>query len=336
MSRNINVRSELIDANKKHEAVSDENSRLILIDKEDFVNIFLIKEGRLSRIKQFPKDSDSGKIILARVINVKKDIEAAFVKISENDEAFLKLSNVPKEYPPLKQGDLIPVKIISDKQKGKRISVSALVGKKKLPEGFMHKAAFNVLYEPKNSLLDYLKSRFSLESIEKVLTESEEIFEMLSPLGEKVSLYRDEKINLSKLYSLKSKLEEAKSSKVYLKSGAYLVIGFTEALTVIDVNSGKKITSGKKDSAEVIKAINDEAAKEVAFILSQRNISGMILVDFINMESPEDEEYLLSKMEEYVSEDNVTVKVIDITPLGIMEITRQKTDKPLTELNIEL
>ena len=61
----------------------------------------------------------------------------------------------------------------------------------------------------------------------------------------------------------------------------------------------------------------------------------MILVDFINMDS-EAELELLQKMEEYVSADNVTVKVIDITPLGIMEITRKKTDKPLSELNIEL
>ena len=335
MSRNIYTRPETVNANRKHEEVSGEGSRLILIDKDLYINIFLISDGRLSEIKQFPKDTESGKIILSRVINVKKDIEAAFVKLTETEEAFLKLSNVPKEYLPLKQGDLVPVKIISDKQKGKRISVSALVGKKKLPEGFMHKSAFNVLYEPKNSLWDYILKRFNIARIEKILTESKEIFEELSPFADKISFYDDEKISLSMLYSLKSKLEEAKSQKVYLKSGAYLVINHTEALTVIDVNSGKKISSAKKDADEVSKAINDEAAKEVAFILKQRNISGMILVDFINMDSEEELE-LLQKMEEYVSADNVTVKVIDITPLGIMEITRKKTDKPLLELNIEL
>lgn len=335
MSRNIYTRPETVNANRKHEEVSGEGSRLILIDKDLYINVFLISDGRLSEIKQFPKDTESGKIILSRVINVKKDIEAAFVKLTETEEAFLKLSNVPKEYLPLKQGDLVPVKIISDKQKGKRISVSALVGKKKLPEGFMHKSAFNVLYEPKNSLWDYIIKRFKIEQIEKILTESKEIFEELSPFSDKISFYDDEKISLSMLYSLKSKLEEAKSPKVYLKSGAYLVINHTEALTVIDVNSGKKISSAKKDADEVSKAINDEAAKEVAFILKQRNISGMILVDFINMDS-EAELELLQKMEEYVSTDNVTVKVIDITPLGIMEITRKKTDKPLSELNIEL
>ncbi|MBR6909358.1 MAG: hypothetical protein IKN35_03625, partial [Lachnospiraceae bacterium] len=168
MSRNIYTRPETVNANRKHEEVSGEGSRLILIDKDLYINVFLISDGRLSEIKQFPRDTESGKIILSRVINVKKDIEAAFVKLTETEEAFLKLSNVPKEYLPLKQGDLVPVKIISDKQKGKRISVSALVGKKKLPEGFIHKSAFNVLYEPKNSLWDYIIKRFNIEHIEKI------------------------------------------------------------------------------------------------------------------------------------------------------------------------
>ena len=93
-----------------------------------------------------PKGSHEGEIILARVSNIKKDIGAAFVKISDDTECFLKLTNIPEKLMPVKQGDLIPVKVIADEQKGKLISVSAKIPSKKLPDGWEHKSAFNVLY----------------------------------------------------------------------------------------------------------------------------------------------------------------------------------------------
>ena len=101
---------------------------------------------------------------------------------------------------------------------------------------------------------------------------------------------------------------------------------------MIDVNSGKNSPSKKADSKDVFFNINKEAAKEIALQLKLRNISGMILVDFINMDSEENEALLIDEMNEYVKSDNVKVCVIDITKLGIMEITRQKTDKPLSEM----
>ena len=83
----------------------------------------------------------------------------------------------------------------------------------------------------------------------------------------------------------------------------------------------------------MILKLNLEAAKETALQIKLRNISGMILIDFINMESKEDEDKLIAAMNEFVSDEKVKVNVIDITPLGIMEMTRQKTDKPLSEIS---
>ena len=113
----------------------------------------------------------------------------------------------------------------------------------------------------------------------------------------------------------------------------YMINDLSEAFTVIDVNSGKNTPSNKADARDVILKLNLEAAKETALQIKLRNISGMILIDFINMESKEDEDKLIGAMNEFVSDEKVKVNVIDITPLGIMEMTRQKTDKPLSEIS---
>ena len=142
-------------------------------------------------------------------------------------------------------------------------------------------------------------------------------------------LYRDESLSLSGLYGLQARIENALSRQIWLKSGGYLVIEPTEALIVIDVNSGKY--TGKKTSSETFYLINKEAAEEIAIQLSVRNLSGIILVDFINMDSKEQEEELLAYFSELLKQDPVTTCLIDMTPLGLVEITRKKVRMNLQE-----
>ena len=104
----------------------------------------------------------------------------------------------------------------------------------------------------------------------------------------------------------------------------------TEAMVVIDVNSGKAESKGKKSQDYYMK-INLEAAAEVARQLRLRNYSGMIMVDFISMEAKEDNDVLLSKLDAYLKEDRVKTRLVDMTALGIVEITRKKESKPLSE-----
>lgn len=144
-----------------------------------------------------------------------------------------------------------------------------------------------------------------------------------------VRLYTDEQISLSKLYSLEQKMDTAFNKRVWLKSGGYLIIEHTEALTVIDVNTGKY--EAKKASDNTYEKINREAAEEIALQLRLRNLSGMILVDFINMDSKDSEEELLQHLRNLVRKDKIKTLVVDITPLGLMEITRKKVLKPLRE-----
>lgn len=331
MSRLIQTRSEITESNQLHSLTESSDSRLLILDYTTHWGFFYIINNRLTIAKALQKESLVDTIVIARVDNVKKDIGAAFVKIDDSTIAFLKLSNIPERYQPVHQGSLIPVRLLSDEQKGKRIAVTAIISEKKLPKEWQYKSAYTVLYKPDNSIASFIKKTFHHIEISKILTDNEYIYNELKGIYSNLELYSDTKLSLSKLYSLKTKLNEAADSKVYLKCGGYLIINHTEALTVIDVNSGKNVASKKADKEENILSINIEAAVEAALQMKLRNITGMILIDFINMAEEENNSALINAMNDAVATDYVTVKVIDITPLGIMEITRQKIDKPLNE-----
>ena len=143
--------------------------------------------------------------------------------------------------------------------------------------------------------------------------------------AEKLQFYEDSLLPLSRLYSLETVLKKALGKRVWLKSGGYLVIEPTEAMTVIDVNTGKY--EGKKKMADTIRKINKEAADAIALQLRLRNLSGIIMVDFIDMEHEEDKKELLDSLKQAVSKDPIRTVVVDMTPLGLVEITRKKGEK---------
>lgn len=144
-----------------------------------------------------------------------------------------------------------------------------------------------------------------------------------------ISFYRDSRPNLFALYGLAGKLEEALLKRVWLKSGGYLVIEPTEALTVIDVNTGKY--DGSKNVEETFALINREAAQETARQIRLRNLSGIILIDFINQKDRQAAKELLEELRSLCKEDPVPVRVVDITALGLVELTRKKVKGTLAE-----
>ena len=142
--------------------------------------------------------------------------------------------------------------------------------------------------------------------------------------------YTDNTVSLSALYGVKSGMEDALKERVWLKSGAYLIIQPTEALTVIDVNTGKNIAP--KEMQENFLKVNKEAATEIARQLRLRNISGIVLVDFMNLASREAKEDLLSHFRTALREDPVPTQLVDITKLGLVEVTRKKVRRSLREM----
>ncbi|MDY4922839.1 ribonuclease E/G [Frisingicoccus sp.] len=141
--------------------------------------------------------------------------------------------------------------------------------------------------------------------------------------------YEDPSYPLMKLKSLETLIERVISKRVWLRSGASLVIETTEALTSIDVNTSKA-EMHKKDE-ETFFRINLEAAREICRQIRLRNLSGIIIVDFINLSDREHEEQLLSELAKEARKDPVQVNVIDMTPLGLVEMTRKRTYRPFYE-----
>lgn len=199
-----------------------------------------------------------------------------------------------------------------------------------------HRTCYSILKKAPESYLKSLQDFYSSD-YEKIITDDKEIYESATAYLQeyqpqdvgKLTFYEDELLSLSKLYSVEARLAEALDRKVWMKSGGYLIIDRAEALTCIDVNSGK--SSGGKGQGELYLKINMEAAKEIAHQLLLRNISGIIIIDFINMETKEQNERLLSCLRELLAADPVRSSVVDMTPLGLVEVTRKKEQKSLWE-----
>lgn len=147
-------------------------------------------------------------------------------------------------------------------------------------------------------------------------------------LSGKLRFYRNPQISMHALFGLTRELGQALSRKVEMKSGANLIIEQTEALAVIDVNSAHFIKGRQKE--EAVLKVNLEAARECARQIRLRNLSGMILIDFINMEKEESDEMLMKTLREAVRQDPVHTQVIDRTGLGLIELTRRKEEAPLS------
>jgi ribonuclease G len=124
-----------------------------------------------------------------------------------------------------------------------------------------------------------------------------------------------------------AEISSALSRRVWLKSGGYLVIDYAEALTVIDVNTGKYV--GKNSLGDTIFKTNSEAALEIARQLRLRDIGGIIIVDFIDMDTQERRDMLLAAFREAIARDRTHTNVSGITSLGLVELTRKKTRPPL-------
>lgn len=203
-----------------------------------------------------------------------------------------------------------------------------------------HRTCYSCLLEAGSALEEALKP-FLPGEYEEAVTDLPQMYEELLRLqkGERFSLntknlrlYQDQDFSLDKLYGLDTRLGEALGRTVWLKSGANLVIEQTESLTAIDVNTGKCTKlSGDRTPEDTMRRVNLEAAREVARQLRLRNLSGIVIVDFINLATLAQEEELLRELRELVREDPVTVRVVDMTPLGLVEITRKKVFPSLRE-----
>ncbi|BCJ99683.1 ribonuclease E/G [Anaerocolumna chitinilytica] len=201
----------------------------------------------------------------------------------------------------------------------------------------MYKTPFTCVFKTLPGYLCDIRDSLS-EAITEIITDNKDLYdEIASYLGSyqkedlvKLKFYEDNLLTLSNLYGVNLKLENALKKKVWLKSGGNLVIEPTEALTVVDVNTGKAIY-GKRKVQDTFLKLNLEAAEEIAKQIRLRNLSGIIVVDFIDMEEKGAKEELMRFFEEQLRKDPVKTVLVDMTALNLVEVTRKKVRKPLYE-----
>ncbi|WP_066644939.1 Rne/Rng family ribonuclease [Christensenella timonensis] len=156
------------------------------------------------------------------------------------------------------------------------------------------------------------------------------VVNILSPgMVDRLKLFEEDG-NIFDYFNIEDKITKALQRKVWLKNGCYLVIDETEALTVIDVNTGKYI--GEDNLQDTILHANIEAAGEIARQLRLRDLSGIIVIDFIDMEDEENKQKVVDALNEALKHDRTKSNVLGMTELGLVEMTRKKTRRKLSAL----
>ncbi len=384
--------------------------KLIVTRYKNGIAVILFRNGKAAQIL-FEREEASllGNIYIGKVVNVVKNIRAAFVEIEDRVPCYFSLDDNPdplyvsaKQSSSLVSGDEILVQVSREGVKTKSPTLTSnlsfagkylvlttakrkiTVSSKILPErkaqllalakrfadgrfGWIfrtnaaeaeeeeiaaeagrllagcehilavaaHRPCRSCLYRNPPQWLTCIRDIYDTE-YDEIITEEDALYEQIkSYLAEyapacvpKLRLYQDRLLPLSRLYPVETAFEDATKERIWLKSGAYLVIQPTEALTAIDVNTGKYERSKATDA---FLNVNLEAAREIARQIRLRNLSGMILIDFINMPSAEQNDALLLALDAELRKDPVKACVVDMTKLGLVEVTRKRVQKSLSE-----
>lgn len=194
--------------------------------------------------------------------------------------------------------------------------------------------ACSLIYEDLDLCLRGVRDLFT-ENVTRLVVDSREQYDrilefmdtFMPALKPCVDLYEGDEPIFEK-FGLEMELNKALGRKVWLKSGGYINIDFTEALVAIDVNTGRYV--GKRNLQETILKTNLEASREIAYQLRLRNIGGIIIVDFIDMDRPADREKVSNALQEALKKDKQKTNILKISELGLVQMTRKRTRESLT------
>ncbi len=159
------------------------------------------------------------------------------------------------------------------------------------------------------------------ENLEKLIEENKEYKNIKLELKENKSKNKNEEENIFNIYDLEKQIKKSKNRKIWLKCGGFITIDKTEALTAIDVNTGKY--TGNKNLEQTILKVNKEATIEIAKQMRLRDIGGIIIVDYIDMSKKEDKEEIVELFKKELRKDRTKTQVEGFTKLDLMEITRK-------------
>lgn len=195
-----------------------------------------------------------------------------------------------------------------------------------------------LLYKEEDTSLKYVKDNVNEDVCEIVVNNNkkyEEIKSILKNINKdyvsKLKLIENQ--DIFDLYKVQNQIDKALNKKVWLKSGGYLIIEQTEALTVIDVNTGK--FTGSSNREDTVYKTNEEACVEIARQLRLRDIGGIIIIDFIDMSKKKNKENLLKSLNYHLQKDKRKSEVLGLTRLGLVEVARRREKNSISEYYLE-
>jgi ribonuclease G len=199
-----------------------------------------------------------------------------------------------------------------------------------------HTALPGLVYRDIDLVFKSVRDLFNDNVNELVIDSAEEhmrLLEFVSTFAPRLKnriVYYDGEIPLFEAYGIENAISRVSDKKVWLRSGGYIIIETTEALTVVDVNTGRYV--GKNDLSETIFKTNMEAVKEISAQLRLRNIGGIIIIDFIDMENESSRESLYKALQEAMSKDRNRVNILKMSDFGLVQMTRQRSCENLTQM----
>lgn len=254
-----------------------------------------------------------------------------FITLSQkidNKEEREKLLSIVKENMPEGYGAIIRTSAMSKEKEEIITDIKRTVEAYKDVEQAFEKAKQQKNLQPKmiyksENVVQRLLTDLMDQDLYRICTNDEkeynEISKRLKEANKTIKLEMQD--NILDMYNIKNQLEELENRKIWLKCGGFITIDKTEALTAIDVNSGKY--TGKKDLEQTIFTVNKEATIEIARQLRLRDIGGIIIIDYIDMQNKENEEKILELLRENLKKDRSKTQIVGFSKLNLLEMTRK-------------
>lgn len=375
--------------------------RTLLVDVQSlFMDLAVLEDSQLVEYQRYTKEDASivSNIYIGRIINIVKGMEAAFIDIGLDKNAYLKLTgqhhyqqgqevliqvikppykskgavvttniSIPGKYVVIKPYDSTiyassKITETSERERLKEVirqhrnpkygyivrtdaisvddekivdDIKQLEGQwEQINSVYSYRSCYSVLYSDPSPLIRAVKdlltdqvNKFIINDIEQYEIVKDYIDEYYPYYSSFIEHYEDTSWHLFNLYKVKGQLDKALKKHVWLKSGASIVIESTEALVSIDVNTAK--FTGKKLLEDTIYRVNKEACYEIARQLRVRNLSGIIIIDFIDMKNEEHNHQVIQTLKHALKSDRLKTVVLGMTKLGLVEMTRKKVSEPL-------
>ena len=255
-----------------------------------------------------------------------------FITVSqkvENKEEINRLKEIVKKNLNKDLGIIIRTSAIGKNEKEIKEDMNEVIAKLEAVYSNLEKLENEKNFEPKllytnNRVIDRLLVDMMDRGINKIIVNTEYMYNYIENILKKMKQHDFIKIELKNnvfdVYDIKKQLEKIENRKIWLKCGGFITIDKTEALTAIDVNTGKYI--GKKDLNDTIFTVNKEATIEIAKQLKLRDIGGIIIIDYIDM-NEKNRKKVLEIFKNCIKEDRSKVQIVGFTPLNLLELTRK-------------